>query len=92
MNCLKNVIFCSIPQLKNKVIDILKIEAEQYLGMSMTYSLFEFIKEKFDDLIEEQPNDPEKLEVEKLCIAELEPQVCYFLLSKRLSKQINLLC
>lgn len=41
----------------------------------MTYSLFEFIKEKFDELIEEQPNEPEKLEVEKICITDQEPQV-----------------
>ncbi|KAJ8944047.1 hypothetical protein NQ318_016245 [Aromia moschata] len=50
-------------------------EAEQYLGMSMTYSLFEFVKEKFDELIEEQPEHvSEKLEVDKLCISDQEPQ------------------
>lgn len=41
----------------------------------MTYSLFEIIKEKFDDLINEQPNEPEKLEVDKLYIAEQESLV-----------------
>lgn len=45
----------------------------------MTYSLFEFIKEKFDELIVEQPNEPEKLEVDKLCITDQEPQVLGFL-------------
>ena len=30
-------------------------EGEQYLGMSMTYSLFEYVKENFDKLLEEQP-------------------------------------
>lgn len=73
--CLTFSIISSIPQLKNNVTAILKTEAEQYLGMSMTYSLFEFIKEKFDELIDEQPNEPAKLEVEKLCIADQEPQV-----------------
>lgn len=67
--------FCRIIQLKNKIIDLLNNEAQQYLGMSMTYSLFEFVKEKFDELIEEQPNEPEKLDVEKLCITDQEPQV-----------------
>ena len=27
----------------------------QYLGMSMTYSLFEFVREKLDELLEGQP-------------------------------------
>jgi hypothetical protein len=31
-------------------------EAEQYLGMSMTYSLFEYVKENMDNLLEEQPD------------------------------------
>lgn len=48
----------------------MKEEAEQYLGMSMTYSLFEFVKEKFEELIKEQPNEPLKIHVEKLCITE----------------------
>lgn len=30
-------------------------EGEQYLGMSMTYSLFEYAKENFDKLLEDQP-------------------------------------
>ncbi|CAH1104272.1 unnamed protein product [Psylliodes chrysocephalus] len=63
-----------VASLKQKIIDILTSEAEQYLGMSMTYSLFEFLKEKFEDLIEEQPDEPEKLEVEKLCITENDQQ------------------
>ncbi|KAK5644316.1 hypothetical protein RI129_005616 [Pyrocoelia pectoralis] len=42
--------------LKQKMRDMVLEEAEQYLGMSMTYSLFEFIKEKFDDLVQELIN------------------------------------
>jgi hypothetical protein len=30
-------------------------EAEQYLGMSMTFSLFEFAKENVDAWLQEQP-------------------------------------
>ena len=43
-------------------------EAEQFLGMSMTYSLFEFVKENFDSLIELQPEVIETVcdKVEKL--------------------------
>lgn len=59
----------------------MKTEAEQYLGMSMTYSLFEFVKEKFEELIDEQPNAPEKLEVEKLFIADQDLQVFALLFS-----------
>lgn len=31
-------------------------EAEQFLGEAMTYSLIECIKEKFDELMQEQPD------------------------------------
>ena len=31
-------------------------EAEQYLGMSMTFSLIEFLKENFDRLMADQPD------------------------------------
>ncbi|CAH1154076.1 unnamed protein product [Phaedon cochleariae] len=63
-----------VPLLKKKIIDLVTEEANQYLGMSMTYSLFEFIKEKFDELINQQPEESEKLEVDKLCITEQDTQ------------------
>ncbi|CAG9765519.1 unnamed protein product [Ceutorhynchus assimilis] len=53
--------------LKTKICDLVRTESEQYLGMSMTYSLFEFVKEKFEELIEEQP---ENVEMDKLRITE----------------------
>lgn len=59
--------------LKEKIIELVLKEAEQYLGMSMTYSLFEFIKEKFDELLEEQPEAVDNIEIERLTI--MEPQV-----------------
>ncbi|KAJ8985054.1 hypothetical protein NQ317_016969 [Molorchus minor] len=63
-----------MPSLKEKIVNVVLSEAEQYLGMSMTYSLFEFVKEKFDELIEEQPEiASDKLDVDKLCILEQEP-------------------
>lgn len=56
--------------LKTKIVELVKTEANQYLGMSMTYSLFEFVKEKFDELIQEQPENPIETEVDKLCISQ----------------------
>lgn len=65
--------------LKNKIIDIVTSEAEQYLGMSMTYSLFEFVKEEFEKLIEQQPEETnDKLDVDKLCASDQEPQQVFF--------------
>ncbi|KAJ8967309.1 hypothetical protein NQ317_013778 [Molorchus minor] len=53
-----------MPSLKEKIVNVVLSEAEQYLGMSMTYSLFEF----------EQPEiASDKLDVDKLCILEQEP-------------------
>lgn len=56
--------------LKDKITNLVKEEASQYLGMSMTYSLFEFVKERFEELIQEQPeqtviesNDIDKLKI-----------------------------
>lgn len=48
-------------------------EAEQYLGMSMTYSLFEIIKEKFDDVIAEQPDTLESYTEKSLVLENDEP-------------------
>ncbi|XP_066249450.1 RWD domain-containing protein 4 [Euwallacea similis] len=59
-----------ISSLKQKVIELVKSEGEQFLGMSMTYSLFEFLKEKFENLIAEQPENPVEHEMDKLCISE----------------------
>lgn len=58
--------------LKAKVQQLVEKEAEQYLGMSMTYSLFEFVKERFEELIEEQPEHALELEVDKLSVEEQE--------------------
>ncbi|CAB4059288.1 unnamed protein product [Lepeophtheirus salmonis] len=37
------------------VIESVEAEIPQYLGMSMTYSLFEHVKENYDELVAEQP-------------------------------------
>lgn len=51
-----------IPSVKSKILDFAKNEGEQFLGMSMTFSIFEQIKENLTDLLSEQP---EELEVIK---------------------------
>lgn len=48
-------------------------EAEQFLGMSMTYSLFEIIKEKFDEVIVEQPDTLESYTEKSLVLENNEP-------------------
>lgn len=43
--------------MKNKISKLVSAEADQYLGMSMTYSLFEFVKERFEELIQDLPEE-----------------------------------
>ncbi|KAK9873340.1 hypothetical protein WA026_022145 [Henosepilachna vigintioctopunctata] len=60
-----------IPSLKEKVIDLVREEGKQFLGMSMTYSLFECVKEKFEEIIQEQPeHEINYSAVEKLVISD----------------------
>jgi len=44
-----------MPEVKNHIIEAVKEEAEQFLGMSMTYSLFEWVRESLDTLLTNQP-------------------------------------
>ncbi|XP_069703114.1 RWD domain-containing protein 4 [Periplaneta americana] len=46
-----------IPEVKERVVSQVNAEAEQYLGTAMTYTLFEFVKEKLDELLAAQPNN-----------------------------------
>ena len=41
--------------VKDHIIHSVKTEAEQYLGMSMTYTIFEYVKENLDTLLADQP-------------------------------------
>ena len=45
-------------------------EADQFLGMSMTYSLFEWVRESLDTLLEHQPESVQIVcdEVDKLSV------------------------
>lgn len=44
--------------MKEKITKALKEEAEQWLGCGMTYTLFECIKDKIEDLTADQPDKP----------------------------------
>uniref|UniRef100_A0A0K8TQD7 Putative rwd domain protein n=1 Tax=Tabanus bromius TaxID=304241 RepID=A0A0K8TQD7_TABBR len=44
--------------VKDKISAILKEEAEQWLGCGMTYTLFECLKERIQELIQDQPDEP----------------------------------
>uniref|UniRef100_F1LEK4 RWD domain-containing protein 4A n=1 Tax=Ascaris suum TaxID=6253 RepID=F1LEK4_ASCSU len=43
-----------LPQVKEHIVSTLKQEAESYLGMAATFTLIEYVKEHFDDLIKDQ--------------------------------------
>ena len=43
--------------VKVEIVDKVREEAEQYLGMSMSYSLFEFAKENQECLLKNQPEE-----------------------------------
>ena len=43
------------PREKEEELTILLLKPIQFLGMSMTYSLFEFVREKLEELLEGQP-------------------------------------
>lgn len=45
----------SVGTVKEKILSGLKEQAEINLGMSMTFTLFEWLKEAKDELLEEQP-------------------------------------
>lgn len=44
-----------VQDVKERVVSQVNVEAEQYLGTAMTYTLFEFVKEKMEDLLVGQP-------------------------------------
>lgn len=46
-----------VPTVKEKILTAVRAEAEQFLGMSMTFSIFDYVKENFDSLVADQPED-----------------------------------
>jgi len=57
-----------LPEVSAHIKATVLEEAEQYLDMSMTYSLFEYVKENLDTLLEHQPDFVENIsdKVEKI--------------------------
>lgn len=41
--------------VKQKIIDTLNVEVEQWLGCGMTYTLFECLKDRIAEMMEDQP-------------------------------------
>merc|ERR1712062_965380 len=48
-----------IPSVKSKISDFVRTEGEMYLGMSMTFTIFEQVKENIEDLLADQPDQIE---------------------------------
>ncbi|XP_055386419.1 RWD domain-containing protein 4 [Condylostylus longicornis] len=45
-----------IPEVKEKIKSVLIEEANQWIGCGMTYTLFECLKDRIDELVENQPD------------------------------------
>ena len=64
--------------VKNQIIQSVNTEAEQYLGMSMTFTIFEYVKENLETILAEQPNELQTNTVdevsEKLASSDLQDQ------------------
>merc|ERR1712020_872189 len=44
-----------IPSVKEEILEFAKTEGEQYLGMPMTYTIIEQVKENLENLLKDQP-------------------------------------
>ena len=58
-----------VPEVKTSILKAVAEEAEQFLGMSMTYSLFEWVRENLETLLEKQPESLQTVceEIETKC-------------------------
>ncbi|XP_066998058.1 RWD domain-containing protein 4 [Anabrus simplex] len=45
-----------VPEVKAKIVSSISNEAEQYLGAAMTYTLFEYVKDKAEEFLATQPD------------------------------------
>lgn len=46
----------SVQEVKDKVLQHLEAEANQWLGSAMTYTLFQYVQEHYTELISAQPD------------------------------------
>lgn len=64
-----------IPSVKEKILEIVNAEADQWVGCAMTYTLFECLKEKVQEILADQTEEAVvSSRVEKIVI---EDQVKY---------------
>ncbi|KAJ9584687.1 hypothetical protein L9F63_020969 [Diploptera punctata] len=79
-----------VQEVKDLILSQVNVEAEQYLGTAMTYTLFEYVKEKLEELLTAQPesyvNDTTD-SIENLSISETQESM---LSSKRSVKKEQL--
>ena len=54
----------SVQEVKDKIIEHVEFEAEQWLGSAMTYTLFQSVQENLMDLLAAQPDTISQLESE----------------------------
>lgn len=50
-----NFSFHRVDAVKQKIIETLTAEAEQWIGCGMTYTLFECLKDRIEEMLAEQP-------------------------------------
>ncbi|XP_050683139.1 RWD domain-containing protein 4 [Leptidea sinapis] len=54
--------------VKEKIIKLVDAEAEQWMGSAMTYTLFEFLKEKMTEVLSQEATEVITAKVEKIAI------------------------
>ncbi|XP_049867593.1 RWD domain-containing protein 4 [Pectinophora gossypiella] len=59
-----------IPAVKEKILSLVDLEANQWLGCAMTYTLFECLKEKTSEILAEQTEEAIVERVEKIAITD----------------------
>lgn len=66
-------------EVKDKVVNLVEAEAEQWLGSAMTYTLFQSVQEHYADLVSIQPDLVTDINsyTSKLKIADENQQVCH---------------
>ncbi|CAK1581469.1 unnamed protein product [Parnassius mnemosyne] len=57
-----------LPSVKEKILEIVEAEAEQWVGCAMTYTLFECLKEKVAEILAGQTEEAVAARVEKIVI------------------------
>ncbi|XP_045491763.1 RWD domain-containing protein 4 [Colias croceus] len=62
-----------LPSVKENILNLLNVEADQWIGCAMTYTMFEFLKEKVPEILAEQTDEVITARVEKIAISDPDP-------------------